>query len=121
MDVGGLEEIVFTSTKRLNSIIIFYKYFLLWLITQLLACCEGLARKREVGVEGPPLLRCACGPKWKPIKVRFMFIKCLSKLKNFLINSNLAAPPRWLGVPPRPRQPLPVTTLGENPLTITLG
>lgn len=46
------------------------------------------------------LLRCACGPKWKPIKERFMFIKCLSKLKNFLINSNLAEAPQWLGVSP---------------------
>lgn len=43
------------------------------------------------------LLRCACGPKWKPIKVRFMFIKCLSKLKNFLINSNLAEAPSMAG------------------------
>lgn len=46
------------------------------------------------------LLRCACGPKWKPIKERFMFIKCLSKLKNFLINSNLVEAPQWLGVSP---------------------
>lgn len=45
-------------------------------------------------------LRCACGPKWKPIKEQFMFIKCLSKLKNFLINSNLAEAPQWLGVSP---------------------
>lgn len=44
-----------------------------------------------------PLLRCARGPKRKPIKVRFMFIKCLSKLKNFLINSNLAGAPALAG------------------------
>lgn len=48
-------------------------------------------------VERGLLLRCACGPKRKPIKVRFMFIKCLSKLKNFLINSNLAAAPSMAG------------------------
>jgi hypothetical protein len=49
------------------------------------------------GEASPPLLRCACGPERKPIKVRFMFIKCLSKLKNFLINSNLAAAPSVAG------------------------
>lgn len=70
--------------------------------TRLPACWEvsgGRERwRRRWG--GRLLLRCACGPQWKPIKVRFMFIKDLSKLKNFLINSNLAAARRWLGVPP---------------------
>lgn len=65
---------------------------------------EGPGRWGEVEVERGWLLRCACGPTWGPIKVRFMFIKRLSKLKNFLINSNLAAAPRWLGVPPWPHR-----------------
>lgn len=61
-----------------------------------------LLGSRKVGQgdadEAPSLLlRCARGPERKPIKVRFMFIKCLSKLKNFLINSNLAAAPSAAG------------------------
>lgn len=47
------------------------------------------------------LLRCARGLARKPIKERFMFIKGLSKLKNFLINGDVAAAPPWLGVSPQ--------------------
>lgn len=42
--VGGGEAYFFTSTKKWNFIIVFYKYFLLWLVTWLPACCWGLAR-----------------------------------------------------------------------------
>lgn len=90
---GVVSKCSFTSTEKLNFIIIFYKYFLPWLITWL-PVLLGRERWRWKGLL---LLRCACGPKWKPIKVRFMFIKCLSKLKNFLINSNLAAAPSMAG------------------------
>lgn len=76
-----------------------------------------LLGSRKVGRGGPGeapslLLRCARGPERKPIKVRFMFIKCLSKLKNFLINSNLASAPSVAGRAASAPATCLLTTLG---------